>query len=140
MQRIELSKPLVVLSALALYIGFGNGVVHAFNPKKGKFLGAITSSNGSPVTIPGLWGLKVGNAAFGGSGSVIFSAGPMLSSLYLSFTKYDVVSAPEWVGIKNYLYLLRRDPAFWPSVKVTAVYAIVSVPLSLIVALLIALH
>jgi multiple sugar transport system permease protein len=72
-------------------------------------------------------------------GFLVFSAGPMLSSLYLSFTKYDVVSPPEWVGINNYLYLLRHDPAFWPSVKVTAIYAVVSVPLSLIIALLIAI-
>ena len=72
-------------------------------------------------------------------GFVIFSAGPMLTSLYLSFTKYDVVSSPQWIGVSNYIYLLRRDPAFWPSVKVTAIYAIFSVPLSLILALLIAL-
>src|ERR1700693_2790533 len=52
-------------------------------------------------------------------GFIIFNVGPMLSSFYLSFTKYDVVSPPRWVGVSNYLYLLRRDPAFWPSVKVT---------------------
>jgi multiple sugar transport system permease protein len=72
-------------------------------------------------------------------GFLTFSAGPMLSSLYLSCTKYDVVSSPRWVGVDNYLYLLRHDPAFWPSVKVTAVYAAVSVPLSLVIALLIAM-
>ena len=54
----------------------GDGKVNVFNPKKGKFLGTITSSNGAPITIPGLWGLKVGNTAFGGPSSVIFSAGP----------------------------------------------------------------
>jgi multiple sugar transport system permease protein len=72
-------------------------------------------------------------------GFLIFSAGPMLSSLYLSFTKYDVVSSPQWIGLNNYFYLLRHDPAFWPSVKVTAIFAVVSVPLSLAVALLIAI-
>lgn len=72
-------------------------------------------------------------------GFIIFSVGPMLESLYLSFTKYDVVSAPKWIGVNNYLYLLRHDPAFWPSVKVTAIYAAVSVPLSLVIALLIAM-
>jgi multiple sugar transport system permease protein len=72
-------------------------------------------------------------------GFIIFSAGPMLTSLYLSFTKYDVVSPPKWIGISNYLYLLRRDPAFWPSVKVTTIFAAVSVPLTLLIALLIAI-
>jgi multiple sugar transport system permease protein len=72
-------------------------------------------------------------------GFLIFSAGPMISSLYLSFTKYDVVSSPQWIGLNNYFYLLRRDPAFWPSVKVTAIFSIVSVPLGLTIALLIAI-
>jgi multiple sugar transport system permease protein len=72
-------------------------------------------------------------------GFLAFSAGPMLTSLYLSFTKYDVVSPPQWIGISNYVYLLRHDPAFWPSVKVTAIYASFSVPLSLFFALLIAM-
>jgi multiple sugar transport system permease protein len=72
-------------------------------------------------------------------GFIVFSAGPMLVSLYLSFTKYDIVSPPKWIGIRNYLYLLRNDPAFWPSVKVTAIYASASVPLSLTIALLIAM-
>jgi multiple sugar transport system permease protein len=72
-------------------------------------------------------------------GFIIFSLGPMIWSLYLSFTKYDVVSAPQWIGIGNYAYLLRHDPAFWPSVKVSGIYAAVSVPLSLAIALFIAL-
>lgn len=72
-------------------------------------------------------------------GFIIFSAGPMLTSLYLSFTKYDVVAPPQWIGISNYTYLLRHDPAFWPSVKVTAIFAGCSVPLLLIIALSIAL-
>jgi len=72
-------------------------------------------------------------------GFIIFNVGPMLTSLYLSFTKYDVVSAPKWIGVNNYLYLLRHDPAFWPSVKVTTIYASCSVPLSLAIALLIAM-
>jgi len=73
------------------------------------------------------------------AGFLVFSAGPMLSSLYLSFTKYDVVSAPRWVGLKNFSYLLEHDPAFWPSVKVTLIFTAASVPLNLIIALAIAL-
>ncbi|HEY1684650.1 MAG TPA: sugar ABC transporter permease [Tepidisphaeraceae bacterium] len=72
-------------------------------------------------------------------GFIIFAAGPMLTSLYLSFTKYDVLSSPQWIGISNYTYLLRHDPAFWPSVKVTAIFAGCSVPLLLLIALSIAI-
>lgn len=73
------------------------------------------------------------------AGFLAFNLGPMVRSAYLSFTKYDVISPPQWVGADNYVYLMKRDPAFWPSVKVTAIYAAVSVPLTLAVALLVAL-
>jgi uncharacterized protein (TIGR03118 family) len=54
----------------------GNGWVNVFNPATGKFLGTLDDSTGYPITIHGLWGLMVGNSTFGGSSSVIFSAGP----------------------------------------------------------------
>lgn len=54
----------------------GDGRINVFNPKSGKFLGTLTGASGSPIAIDGLWGLKAGNAAFGGARSVIFSAGP----------------------------------------------------------------
>jgi multiple sugar transport system permease protein len=72
-------------------------------------------------------------------GFVLFNLGPMLASGYLSLTRYDVVSPPQFIGIDNYLYLMTQDPAFWPSVKVTLVYAAVSVPLGLALSLAIAL-
>jgi multiple sugar transport system permease protein len=72
-------------------------------------------------------------------GFLVFSLGPMIASAYLSLTRYDVVSAPEFIGLDNYRYLMREDPAFWPSVKVTLIYAIVSVPLGLALSLSIAL-
>ncbi len=54
----------------------GNGWINAFNPSTGKFLGALHSTGGSPIVIKGLWGLRVGNSAFGGASSLVFSAGP----------------------------------------------------------------
>jgi len=54
----------------------GNGWINVFNPATGKFLGTLDDSTGYPLTIPGLWGLMVGNSAFGGPSSVVFSAGP----------------------------------------------------------------
>ena len=72
-------------------------------------------------------------------GFAVFTLGPMLYSLYLSFTKYNLVQPPQFIGWGNYTYLLTHDAAFWPAVQVTAIYAAVSVPLSLIVALATAL-
>lgn len=54
----------------------------------------------------------------------------MLISLYLSFTKYDL-SRVEWIGGTNYQRLLFQDPLFWKSLKVTLIYALVSVPLGI---------
>jgi uncharacterized protein (TIGR03118 family) len=54
----------------------GNGWINAFNPTTGAFLGTLDGTNGYPVTISGLWGLRVGSSAFGGASSLVFSAGP----------------------------------------------------------------
>jgi len=72
-------------------------------------------------------------------GLVIFTLGPILASLYLSLTHYDLLSPPEWAGTANYERLLTRDTRFLQSLNVTAIYVAVSVPLQLIFALIIAL-
>jgi uncharacterized protein (TIGR03118 family) len=54
----------------------GNGWINAFNPTSGKYLGPLDTTTGSPIAIDGLWGIAVGNAAFGGANSLVFSAGP----------------------------------------------------------------
>jgi uncharacterized protein (TIGR03118 family) len=54
----------------------GNGWINAFDPMTGKFQGVLDNSSGYPITIHGLWGLRVGNSAFGGPSSLVFSAGP----------------------------------------------------------------
>ena len=55
---------------------FGNGRINAFNPTTGAHLGVLDNAHGSPIAIAGLWALRVGNSAFGGASSVVFSAGP----------------------------------------------------------------
>ena len=64
--------------------------------------------------------------------------GPMLASLYLSFTDYRLSGAPTWVGLQNYTRMFTDDPRFWTSVGVTARYVVLSVPLQLAFALAIA--
>ncbi|RCK69983.1 sugar ABC transporter permease [Desertihabitans brevis] len=71
-------------------------------------------------------------------GMVLFTFGPMLYSLYLSFTRYDLLSNPEWVGLQNYA-LMGSDPRFWKSVGVTLTYVVVFVPLLQVVSMLVAL-
>lgn len=72
-------------------------------------------------------------------GFVGLTLGPLLASLYLSFTDYDLFTAPEWAGTKNYETLLAGDPRYIQSLKVTFGYVFFSVPLKLGFALFIAL-
>ena len=65
--------------------------------------------------------------------------GPMLASLVLSFTQYDILSAPEFIGFANYVKMFTDDPSFWDSLRVTLTYAIFSVPIGLALSLGIAL-
>lgn len=64
-------------------------------------------------------------------GLICFVAGPMLASAYLSFTRYDIVNTPEFVGLKNYTEIFTKDRLFWPSMGLTFRYALIVVPLSL---------
>jgi multiple sugar transport system permease protein len=64
---------------------------------------------------------------------------PMLDSLYLSFTDFDLLSPAKWVGLHNYDRMFTDDPAFWQSVRVTVLYVVVSVPLKLALALAVAM-
>ncbi len=67
-------------------------------------------------------------------GLLFFYIGPMIASLYYSFTDYNLLSPAEWVGLENYRDLL-GDELFWKSLRVTAIYSGVSVPLVLLLAL-----
>src|SRR5918995_3373992 len=61
-------------------------------------------------------------------GLALIVAGPMLASLYLSFTNYSLIQAPEWTGLENYLRMF-DDPRLHKSLSVTFIYVIVGVPL-----------
>jgi multiple sugar transport system permease protein len=71
-------------------------------------------------------------------GFLVFLAYPLLRSLYLSFTSYNLLSPPEWVGLRNFQRIL-SDPDFWQSLKVTLIYSLGSVPGGTIIALALAM-
>ena len=60
---------------------------------------------------------------------------PMLSSLYFSFTHYDIVSTPVWNGLENYRFMFTRDPFFWQAIKNTLWIIAVGVPLRIMFAI-----
>ncbi len=71
-------------------------------------------------------------------GLVLWSFGPIMFSVFISLTKWDIVTHPRFVGLRNYGEML-ADPLVLKSLWVTAYYTIVSVPLGILAALLVAL-
>lgn len=72
-----------------------------------------------------------------GIGFLLWTAGPMLASLYLSFTRYDVITSPTFVGLKNFTEIF-TDDLTWQALKVTMYYTFGSVIVTVTAALLIA--
>ena len=68
-------------------------------------------------------------------GFMAFTVIPIGTSLVLSFTKYDILSPPQFIGLKNYIQMFTGDKQFWVSFSVTLFYVVVSVPLRLAFAL-----
>ena len=64
-------------------------------------------------------------------GFIFFTVGPMLASLYYSFTRYNIISSPQWLGLANYRDIV-KDPLFWKSLQVTVYYASLALPLGLL--------
>ena len=64
--------------------------------------------------------------------------GPIIASLYFSFTNYQLVKPPVWTGLANYERLI-NDTLFWKSMRVTATYVAVSVPVGLVLSFAVAL-
>ncbi len=72
-------------------------------------------------------------------GFLAFTLIPIVASLYLSFTNYNLFAPPKWIGIENYKKMFTGDPRYWQSLKVTLIYVFAGVPLRLAFALLIAM-
>ena len=68
-------------------------------------------------------------------GFSVFFGYPLVMSAYLSFTHYDLLSPPRWVGLANYRYMFNVDPQFWISVKNTLIWMVgIAVPLQVLFA------
>jgi multiple sugar transport system permease protein len=82
-------------------------------------------------------------------GFIAFTAGPMILSLYYSFTHYDLINSPHWIGLDNYRFMFghltvngqsgQGDPYFWTSVKNTAWIIVFGVPLRILFGILTAM-
>jgi multiple sugar transport system permease protein len=73
------------------------------------------------------------------AGFFLLTLGPTLASLYLSFTKFDLLQAPQWTGLANYAHMFTEDQRFRNALSVTFWYVALSVPLELAFALAVAM-
>jgi multiple sugar transport system permease protein len=67
-------------------------------------------------------------------GLLLFTLGPVIVSLALSFTDYGLLTDPEWVGLENYRDMIGEE-LFWQALRVSTTYSLVSVPLGLVAGL-----
>ena len=72
-------------------------------------------------------------------GFLFFTVGPMIASLYFSFTRYEFPIAPKWIGVGNYVEAFTKDELFPVSLLNTLYYVSISVPLGLMIAFCLAL-
>jgi len=68
----------------------------------------------------------------------VFQMVPVFMSFFLSFTEYDVVHAPRFIGVENYKNILFHDPLFWKAISNTIIYVIGVVPIGICISLLLA--
>ena len=61
-------------------------------------------------------------------GMCVFFGYPLVMSAYLSFTHYDLLNPPRWIGLANYRYLFTEDPEVWPAVRNTLWLITIAVP------------
>ena len=72
-------------------------------------------------------------------GFLVFTIGPLIFSLIMSFFDWPLTSTPEFVGFGNYIEMFTEDDQFWKSLVISLKYAAIFVPLNLIVALFLAM-
>ena len=68
-------------------------------------------------------------------GFTVFFGYPLVTTAYLSFTHYDLLSSPHWVGFAHYRYLFTTDQTVWPAVRNTLWFIAIAVPLQVFFAL-----
>jgi len=72
-------------------------------------------------------------------GFLVFSLGPILATIYLSFTRYRIITPPEWIGLRNYVRMFTEDVLYGQSLSVTATYIALRVPSWIVIGLLLAM-
>ncbi len=68
-------------------------------------------------------------------GFLLLTLGPILATVYFSFTQWKITEPPNFIGLTNYMLMFTADPQFWNALKVTFLYVLYSLPLKLVAGL-----
>ena len=68
-------------------------------------------------------------------GFLVFTLYPMVASLYFSFTHYDMLTNPQWVGLSNYRFMFTEDPNCWLSLRNTLWMVVIATPIQIVFAI-----
>ena len=98
--------------------------------------GRARSRGGGPLGGEGRWALLFLAPTL--IGLAILSAGPILATVAISLTEWDLLRAPQFIGLDNFVELV-SDDRFHKALRNTAFYTIVSVPLGMTISLFLAL-
>src|SRR4051794_25980957 len=72
-------------------------------------------------------------------GLLIFTLYPLVASFYYSFTDYNVLQPPKFIGVRNFSDMFGENHLFWTAVKNTLIFAIFSIPLNICFSICLAL-
>jgi multiple sugar transport system permease protein len=72
-------------------------------------------------------------------GLIVLGMFPILASLYISFTTYNMIAAPRWIGFENFRILFTNDSLFWKSLGNTLYHVAIAIPLGIVVGVALAL-
>ncbi len=72
-------------------------------------------------------------------GVLLFTAGPLIMSLFMSFFDWPVIGEPKFIGLSNYIKLFTADSQFYTSLAITLKFSAIFVPLTIVLSLLLAL-
>jgi multiple sugar transport system permease protein len=72
-------------------------------------------------------------------GFIFLTGGPFIASLLMSFTQWNILSPPQWIGLENYVEIFTYDLNFRHAVRVTTIYTVIALPLQLALGLALSL-
>jgi len=108
----------------------------AVKPRTVSFLARLAGAKSPLKAQRALWGYVLVLPWL--LGLIIFIIGPIITSFYFSFTDFEGMGIPAWIGLANYQKAFFGDDLFWPSLARTFEYSLVVVPVGLLGSLVLA--